>query len=133
MQGVPGFVRFALLRGADDAYISHSVWESRDAFEAWTESEAFTLGQDIFFAQNQFSPNTADGMGLLAHELTHVAQGMGAAPTLGPGGASLGASPDLGGGFMVAGHDGLERQAEFNEAFVARSFRGGGGGPSGAG
>ena len=40
--GVPGFVRFALLRG-DEAgdYISHSSWESREAFEAWTQSEAF--------------------------------------------------------------------------------------------
>lgn len=39
---VPGFLRFALLRG-DEAgeYISHSVWESRAAFETWTESEAF--------------------------------------------------------------------------------------------
>lgn len=40
--GVPGFVRFALLRG-DEAgdYISHSSWESREAFEVWTQSEAF--------------------------------------------------------------------------------------------
>lgn len=39
---VPGFVRFALLRG-DEAgrYVSHSTWESRAAFEAWTRSEAF--------------------------------------------------------------------------------------------
>lgn len=42
LDGVPGFVRFALLRG-DEAgeYISHSSWESRAAFEAWTQSEAF--------------------------------------------------------------------------------------------
>jgi heme-degrading monooxygenase HmoA len=39
---VPGFVRFALLRGdAPGDYVSHSTWESRRAFEAWTESEAF--------------------------------------------------------------------------------------------
>jgi heme-degrading monooxygenase HmoA len=44
LQDVPGFVRFALLRGDDDAYISHSTWESREAFEAWTNSEAFTRG-----------------------------------------------------------------------------------------
>ena len=39
---VPGFLHFALLR--DDTsghYISHSTWESRAAFEAWTTSEAF--------------------------------------------------------------------------------------------
>jgi heme-degrading monooxygenase HmoA len=45
LDGVPGFREFHLLRGAsDDActlYASHSVWDSRAAFEAWTESEAF--------------------------------------------------------------------------------------------
>lgn len=42
---VPGFVRFALLRG-DRAgeYVSHSTWESRSAFEAWTQSESFVRG-----------------------------------------------------------------------------------------
>ena len=39
---VPGFVRFALLRGDEPGrYTSHSTWESRAAFEAWTGSEAF--------------------------------------------------------------------------------------------
>ena len=42
---VPGFKRFNLLRGPqnDDhtLYASHSTWESREAFEAWTESENF--------------------------------------------------------------------------------------------
>jgi heme-degrading monooxygenase HmoA len=45
LDGVPGFVRFALLRGeAPGEYISHSTWESRDAFIAWTQSEAFVAG-----------------------------------------------------------------------------------------
>ena len=42
---VPGFVEFHLLRGPTDEeatlYASHSVWESRAAFEAWTESASF--------------------------------------------------------------------------------------------
>ena len=42
---VPGFVEFHLLKGpdADDhtLYASHTVWKSRDAFEAWTRSDAF--------------------------------------------------------------------------------------------
>lgn len=42
---VPGFKSFALLKGASDdektLYASHSVWESREAFEAWTQSESF--------------------------------------------------------------------------------------------
>ena len=42
---VPGFVEFHLLKGpeAEDhtLYASHTVWESRGAFEAWTRSDAF--------------------------------------------------------------------------------------------
>jgi heme-degrading monooxygenase HmoA len=42
---VPGFRSFALLRGPRGEeytlYASHTVWESRAAFEAWTESDHF--------------------------------------------------------------------------------------------
>lgn len=42
---VPGFIDFALLRGpeTDEAtlYASHTRWENREAFEAWTRSEHF--------------------------------------------------------------------------------------------
>lgn len=45
LDGAPGFLEFRLLRGpeADDhtLYASHSIWADRDAFEAWTRSEAF--------------------------------------------------------------------------------------------
>ncbi len=45
LQGVPGFVQFSLLRAdVPGEYISHSTWESRDAFTAWTQSEAFAQG-----------------------------------------------------------------------------------------
>ena len=42
---VPGFLEFHLLKGpeAEDhtLYASHTVWENRAVFEAWTKSEAF--------------------------------------------------------------------------------------------
>jgi heme-degrading monooxygenase HmoA len=42
---VPGFLHFTLLRGdQENEYISHSTWESREAFLAWTQSEAFRKG-----------------------------------------------------------------------------------------
>jgi heme-degrading monooxygenase HmoA len=45
LDGVPGFREFRLLRGSSDEqatlYASHTVWESRAAFEKWTESESF--------------------------------------------------------------------------------------------
>ena len=45
LEGVPGFVQFALLRGdADGEYISHSTWQDRDSFVAWTQSDAFVQG-----------------------------------------------------------------------------------------
>jgi heme-degrading monooxygenase HmoA len=45
LRDVPGFVAFHLLRGPDRdehvLYSSHTVWRSREDFEAWTRSEAF--------------------------------------------------------------------------------------------
>jgi len=45
LDGVPGFKEFHLLRGPSNEeyslFASHSVWESSEAFEAWTHSEAF--------------------------------------------------------------------------------------------
>lgn len=42
---VPGFKAFNLLQGASNdeftLFASHSIWESKEAFEAWTRSEAF--------------------------------------------------------------------------------------------
>jgi heme-degrading monooxygenase HmoA len=45
LKGVSGFVQFCLLRAdAPGEYISLSTWQSRDAFVAWTQSEAFVQG-----------------------------------------------------------------------------------------
>lgn len=45
LQDVPGFVQFQLLRGANQDgqihYASHSIWASKQAFDAWTQSESF--------------------------------------------------------------------------------------------
>ena len=42
---VPGFVAFHLMKGEakedHTLYASHTLWQSREAFEAWTRSEAF--------------------------------------------------------------------------------------------
>jgi heme-degrading monooxygenase HmoA len=42
---MPGFVEFHLLRGpeAEDhtLYSSHTVWQNRDTFDAWTRSDEF--------------------------------------------------------------------------------------------
>jgi len=38
------------------------------------QAHAYTSGQDIVFAEGRFSPATAGGQRLLAHELTHIVQ-----------------------------------------------------------
>jgi heme-degrading monooxygenase HmoA len=42
---MPGFVEFHLLKGPEledhTLYASHTVWQSKAAFEAWTKSEEF--------------------------------------------------------------------------------------------
>jgi heme-degrading monooxygenase HmoA len=44
---MPGFVEFHLLRGPEKEghilYSSHTVWQSKADFEAWTKSEAFRV------------------------------------------------------------------------------------------
>lgn len=41
----PGFIAFHLLKGPEHEvytlYASHTLWESREAFEAWAKSDAF--------------------------------------------------------------------------------------------
>ena len=45
LENVPGFVEFHLLEGPEakdhTLFASHSVWQSRAAFEAWTRSAEF--------------------------------------------------------------------------------------------
>ena len=65
LDGVPGFREFHLLRGprgeAHSLYCSHSIWESKAAFEAWTRSEAFRKahaqageGRDLYLGPPEF-------------------------------------------------------------------------------
>ncbi|GAB3679493.1 antibiotic biosynthesis monooxygenase family protein [Salinisphaera aquimarina] len=65
LQEVPGFKQFNLLQGATTdehtLFASHSEWESREAFEKWTQSEAFRKAhasagarKDIYLGPPQF-------------------------------------------------------------------------------
>jgi heme-degrading monooxygenase HmoA len=45
LSSVPGFRHFALLRGDEPGeYISHTIWQDRASFVAWTRSEPFVAG-----------------------------------------------------------------------------------------
>ena len=37
-------------------------------------AKALTIGNDIYFGKNQYAPETKEGQGLIAHEMTHVMQ-----------------------------------------------------------
>ena len=45
LEKVPGFSEFHLVKGKQEEdhtlYASHTVWNSKEAFENWTKSEAF--------------------------------------------------------------------------------------------
>ncbi len=41
LAGTDGFVHFALLKGEEGEYASHTIWRDRAAFEAWTQSPSF--------------------------------------------------------------------------------------------
>ena len=60
----------------------HSDQTSHELNHA-VSARAFATGTDVYFAQDQYKPNTSDGDRLIAHELAHVVQQRGA-PTSGP-------------------------------------------------
>jgi Domain of unknown function (DUF4157) len=77
---VPGGLRSSLepLFGVRfDAVRLHDNPRSHDLAQRYG-ARAFTLGQDVHFARNEFQPNSRSGMALLAHELSHTVQQRGA-------------------------------------------------------
>jgi hypothetical protein len=57
--------------------------DTADALNTAVAARAFATGTDVYFAKDQYKPNTSDGDRLIAHELAHVVQQRGA-PTSGP-------------------------------------------------
>jgi hypothetical protein len=51
-------------------HTGHRAGETAEALH----SRAFTVGEDIVFAEGEFAPETTEGRRLLAHELAHVVQ-----------------------------------------------------------
>jgi hypothetical protein len=48
--------------------------DTADALNRSMQANAFTTGNDIFFRSGQYDPTSTAGVGLLAHEATHVVQ-----------------------------------------------------------
>jgi hypothetical protein len=60
--------------GADFSQVKVHTDTRADNLNRSLQARAFTTGQDIFFKQGEYTPNSLGGQELLAHELTHVIQ-----------------------------------------------------------
>lgn len=63
--------------GQDFSHVRLHTDSEAASLSSSIHAKAFTHGNDIYFNQGQFSPNTTEGQKLMAHELTHVVQGGG--------------------------------------------------------
>jgi hypothetical protein len=97
--------RFAAQAGAalEGSFADVRVHHDREAaaLNRAVSARAFTVGQDIFFGEGEYRPETTAGRELLTHELVHVVQQRGAPQT----GALTVSQPG----------DALEREAEAAE------------------
>ncbi len=60
--------------GADFSPVRVHADNSAAQLSEQLNARAFTVGRDIYFNRDKFSPDSADGRHLLAHELTHTIQ-----------------------------------------------------------
>ena len=60
--------------GADFSGVRVHANAHADGLNRSLQARAFTVGQDIYFRQGEYSPGSSTGRELLAHELTHVVQ-----------------------------------------------------------
>lgn len=66
------------LTGADLSDVRIHTGERAGRMAESLGARAFAAGtDDVFFAQGEYAPSTSRGKALLAHELTHVAEGQG--------------------------------------------------------
>jgi hypothetical protein len=65
--------------GADFSGVKVHTDSQSDQLNKSIQAKAFTTGQDVFFRQGAYEPNSRGGQELIAHELTHVVQQNGSA------------------------------------------------------
>lgn len=60
--------------GADFSGVRIHTNGQSDQLNSAIQAKAFTTGQDVFFRQGEYNPDSSGGQELIAHELTHVVQ-----------------------------------------------------------
>ena len=75
-QGLPGPVRSQMESAFGQSFSQVNIHTDSAAAEMSRSigAKAFTYGNDIFFNQGQFSPDSSSGQHLIAHELAHTVQ-----------------------------------------------------------
>ncbi|MEW5930936.1 MAG: DUF4157 domain-containing protein [Gemmatimonadota bacterium] len=117
-QALDGGVRAQMegAMGADFSGVRVHTDSRADALSQALGARAFTTGRDVFFRQGEYSPGSAGGRRLVAHELTHVVQQSGApvqrSLTLGPADDAFEREAD---GVASAVADGLEAGVEHGD------------------
>jgi hypothetical protein len=117
-QALDGGVRAQMegAMGADFSGVRVHTDARADALSRELGARAFTTGRDVFFRQGEYSPGSAGGRRLVAHELTHVVQQSGApvqrSLTLGPADDAFEREAD---GVASAVADGLEAGVEHGD------------------
>ncbi len=90
------------------------------------DAGAAALGTDVFFAPGQFNPSTPEGLGLIAHELTHaIAPGASAG-----GGVTLGATDTSAEGEAERVQDAVQQSEATGGPIEAPQITSGGGDPT---
>ena len=76
-QVMPDGLRGMMERGFDRDFSQVRLHTDGEAagLSSSIHAKAFTHGNDIYFNQGQYAPETSEGQRLVAHELAHVAQG----------------------------------------------------------
>ncbi|NJK51769.1 MAG: DUF4157 domain-containing protein [Leptolyngbyaceae cyanobacterium SU_3_3] len=75
-QSLPDTIREPMEQsfGADFSSVRIYCDTQADQLNRSIQARAFTTGQDLFFRQGAYQPESRDGQELIAHELTHVVQ-----------------------------------------------------------
>lgn len=83
-QPLSPFVREPMERefGADFSGVRVHTGAQADNLARSIQAKAFTTGQDVFFGQGTYQPESRGGQELIAHELTHVVQQGGGSNTI---------------------------------------------------
>lgn len=75
-ESLPEDVRIQMEHGMNSDFNDVKIHNGSEAtvMSSKVNADAFTFGNDVYFNEGQYQPNTTEGQHLIAHELAHVVQ-----------------------------------------------------------